>query len=278
MVIFKKAVDIRHFLLEQKQQQASIGFCPTMGALHAGHISLIEASKRQCDLTVCSIFINPTQFNNPSDYQQYPISLEQDIQMLEAAGCDVLFLPDQQEIYPNGVPSKVYDLGMLEDVMEGKYRPGHYQGVCMVVHRLLDIIPCERLFLGEKDYQQCMVIQRLIELESIPVRIEIQPTMRESNGLAMSSRNRRLNEEQQKRASTIYAVLMSIKNAFDKKPTVFLLEEAKDQLTHAGFKIDYITVCQNTLEPLRVSDHQPVRAFIAASIDDVRLIDTMSIT
>jgi pantoate--beta-alanine ligase len=278
MVIFKKAVDIRHFLLEQKQQQASIGFCPTMGALHAGHISLIEASKRQCTLTVCSIFVNPTQFNNPSDYQQYPISLEQDIQMLEAAGCDILFLPAETEIYPTGIPLKQYDLGFLETIMEGAHRPGHYQGVCMVVHRLLDIIPCERLFLGEKDYQQCMVIQRLIELESIPVRIEIQPTIREKNGLAMSSRNRRLNEEQLKRASTIYVVLMSIKNAFDKKPTALLLEEAKDRLTQAGFKIDYITVCQNTLAPLRASDHQAVRAFIAASIDDVRLIDTMSIT
>ncbi|MFM7709434.1 MAG: pantoate--beta-alanine ligase, partial [Ferruginibacter sp.] len=255
MVILKKAEDIRHFLLEQKQQQASIGFCPTMGALHAGHLSLIEASKRQCSLTVCSIFINPTQFNNPSDYQQYPVSLEQDIQMLEAAGCDLLFLPEETEMYPNGIPTQKYDLGFLDTIMEGAHRPGHYQGVCMVVHRLLSIIPSDRLFLGEKDYQQCMVIQRLIELESIPVRIEIQPTIRERNGLAMSSRNRRLNEGQQKRATVIYAALMYMKDAFDKTPTAKLLENAENQVTQAGLTIDYITLYQDTLEPLQASNN-----------------------
>lgn len=278
MVIFKKADDIRHFLLEQKRQQVSIGFCPTMGALHAGHISLIEASKRQCTLTVCSIFINPTQFNNPTDYQQYPVSLEQDLQLLETAGCDVLFLPEECEIYPNGIPTKKYDLGFLETIMEGAYRPGHYQGVCMVVHRLLDIIPCKRLFLGEKDYQQCMVIQRLIQSEGLPVEVAIQPTIRETNGLAMSSRNRRLNAEQLTKATILFAVLQYLQESYGKIPPASQLEKARARLLQANLQVDYVALYQENLEPLHPADNQSVRAFVAASVDGIRLIDTLRIT
>ena len=143
----------------------TIGFVPTMGALHAGHISLIKASKNENPITVCSIFVNPTQFNDPKDFEKYPVTIEKDIDMLKEAGCDVLFLPSVEEMYPEGIVTENhYDLGYLETILEGKFRPGHFQGVCMVMQRLLKIVSRIDLYLGQKDYQQCMVIKRLIEL------------------------------------------------------------------------------------------------------------------
>lgn len=213
MKIFKKSSDIHEYLCSINIKGKIIGFIPTMGALHLGHISLIEQAKRNNHFTVCSIFVNPTQFNNSTDFEKYPSTLEQDINQLEKAGCRILFLPSVKEIYPEGIEKKYeYELGYLETVLEGKYRPGHFQGVCQVVDRLLQIIPANYLYLGQKDYQQCMVIKKLIELKRYNTSLIICPTLREKDGLAMSSRNMRLSSEERKIAGKIYESLIHLKN------------------------------------------------------------------
>ena len=212
MILFKKAADINSYLQQHINLGKSIGFVPTMGALHQGHISLIGTSKIANGLTVCSIFVNPAQFNDAKDFNNYPSTIEKDIDALENAGCDVLFLPSVAEIYPSGTQNaKTYDLGYLETVLEGKYRPGHFQGVCLVVHRLLNIINANQLYLGQKDYQQCMVIKRLVELEEIKTNINICPTLRETSGLAMSSRNMRLSNKEKEHALKIFETLSYLK-------------------------------------------------------------------
>src|ERR1700761_1849351 len=212
MLIFKHKADLLPWLREQKTAGRRIGFEPTMGALHNGHISLINISKGTVDLTVCSIFVNPTQFNDPKDFQKYPITIEQDLLLLEKAGADALFLPPVTELYPNGTTGlEHYDLGPLETVLEGEFRPGHFQGVAQVMQRLLDIVRPDHLFMGSKDYQQCMVVQRLLEIMGLPAVLHRCPIVREPDGLAMSSRNVRLTAEERVRALAIYQSLRIIK-------------------------------------------------------------------
>ncbi len=278
MILFRKAADVSAYLLQQKISGKDIGFVPTMGALHPGHISLINASKEKDSLTVCSIFVNPAQFNNPADFDNYPSTLEKDIDELEKAGCDVLLLPSVSEMYPNGTANaETYDLGYLETVLEGKYRPGHFQGVCLVVNRLLDIIPADRLYLGQKDYQQCMVIKKLTELKGIKTTIIICPTLREADGLAMSSRNLRLSEKDRKQALKISEALLIIKNGMQPGDLGSLKQKATLHLTEAGFNVDYVEIAgANGLELI---DHwdgkQKTVALAAAFLGDVRLIDNM---
>ncbi len=212
MVILKTVSDTQQYLNKQRVKGNRIGFIPTMGALHQGHISLIQKSRIKNNFTVCSIFVNPTQFNDKKDFEKYPITIEQDILMLEKSGCDVLFLPSSKEIYPTDLDrKKEYDLGFIETVFEGAHRPGHFNGVCMVVERLLKIIQPHQLFLGQKDYQQCIVIKKLVEILNFNIDVEICSTEREANGLAMSSRNRRLTETQQEQASSIFQSFKYIK-------------------------------------------------------------------
>ncbi|HEX7905566.1 MAG TPA: pantoate--beta-alanine ligase, partial [Chitinophagaceae bacterium] len=268
-----------NYLDAQAKKGKSIGFVPTMGALHQGHISLIEACKKENSITVSSIFVNPAQFNDPKDFNKYPVTIEQDIEMLETAGCDALLLPSVVEIYPDGQPRQHYELGHLENLLEGKFRPGHFQGVCMVMHRLLDIVKPGNLYLGQKDCQQCMVIIKLIELIGMngSVKVNICPTLREPDGLAMSSRNLRLNEEERKRAATIFMTLCFIKDNLDKKNINQLLEQAIAMLNKKGFKVDYaIIVNAKTLEPIEVfNKDQKMVALIAAFINEIRLIDNL---
>ena len=209
MIIFKKASQLSQYLLQQRNSGLKTGFVPTMGALHDGHLSLIDVCRKQNDLTICSIFINPTQFNNPEDFKHYPVTLEKDLDQLIQAGCDVLFLPSVEEIYQPDHFKKHYDLGELEHILEGHYRPGHFQGVCEVVDRLLNIILPHRIYLGQKDYQQCMVIKKLIGILGMQDQIEIhiQPTRREPDGLAMSSRNLRLSPGQRSQAPALFKAL-----------------------------------------------------------------------
>ncbi|HUP11867.1 MAG TPA: pantoate--beta-alanine ligase, partial [Niastella sp.] len=165
MIIFKYADQLARYIEQQKKAGKLIGFVPTMGALHNGHITLINLCQQGTAVTVCSIFVNPTQFNNPTDYQLYPNTIEKDIEKLEAAGCDILFLPAIAEMYPQGTTNlEHYDLGYLETLLEGKFRPGHFQGVCQVMNRLLTMVKPHKLFMGQKDYQQCMVVSRLLQL------------------------------------------------------------------------------------------------------------------
>jgi pantoate--beta-alanine ligase len=283
MLIFHTVDQLSGYLLLLKQQGQTIGFAPTMGALHQGHLSLLEASKKHCDKTVSSIFVNPTQFNNPSDFEKYPITIAADIKLLELAGCDILFLPSVAEMYPSGTEKKTeYDLGFLETVLEGSSRPGHFQGVCMVMDRLLSIVLPNDLFMGLKDYQQCMVVKRLLELKGWKQTIQFHacPTLREVDGLAMSSRNLRLSEEQRITAPAIYECLQFIKQNLKPGPLQPIKQKACELLAQKGFKIDYVEIADATsLELIHTwNGTQRITALIAAFLGEVRLIDNTVLT
>lgn len=278
MILFQQQADISHFIAQKKQSGAQIGFVPTMGALHDGHISLISNSKNDCDITVSSIFVNPTQFNDPKDFEKYPVTINTDIDALEQAGCDVLFLPSVAEVYPNGMQNlPQYDLGYLETVLEGQYRPGHFQGVCQVVHRLLDIVKPGMLFLGQKDFQQCMVIKKMIAVTGLDTGVTICPTLRESDGLAMSSRNMRLNAAEREKAVLISQVLNFIKKEIKPGYLEDLKIRAVNYLNAEGFKTDYVEIA--AAENLTLQEFWdgklPLVALAAAYLNEVRLIDNM---
>jgi len=277
MIIYKRAGDLAFWLEKQRSAHRTVGFVPTMGALHDGHISLIAISKRSTDLTVCSIFVNPTQFNDPKDFQKYPITLEKDIPLLEKAGVDVLFLPEVTEMYPGGTKGlESYDLGSLETLLEGKSRPGHFQGVAQVMQRLLAMVRPDDLFMGSKDYQQCMVVQRLLTLMGVSTTLHRCPIIREADGLAMSSRNQRLTPEQRANSTAIYRALMSVKTGFSAQPTPVLIENAIRILEAAAFRVDYVSVADPvTLEPIPGPSPSGAVVLIAAFQGDVRLIDNM---
>lgn len=273
----KQAVDA--YCKRERLKNASIGFVPTMGALHQGHLSLIRESKKKTRLTVCSIFINPTQFNNTSDFEKYPVTLEADIEQLKSAGTDILFLPTTQEIYPQGTMAlEKYSLGKLETLLEGHYRPEHFQGVCQVVHRLLNAVHPNILFLGQKDYQQCLVIQKLITLIRKNIEVCIVPTIREANGLAMSSRNMRLSSKALQQASAIYKAMVYMQENIQQQSLVDVEQKAKEILFKNGFTtIDYIAIVEaNTLMPItQIHQGQKIAIMVAAFIEDVRLIDNI---
>jgi pantoate--beta-alanine ligase len=277
MIIYKRAGDLAFWLEKQRLAHQTIGFIPTMGALHEGHISLIAISKQSTALTVCSIFVNPTQFNDPKDFQKYPITLEKDIPMLEKAGVDVLFLPEVAEMYPRGTKDlETYDLGSLETLLEGKFRPGHFQGVCQVMRRLLEMVRPDDLFMGSKDYQQCMVVQRLLTLMQLPAILHRCPIVREDDGLAMSSRNQRLDPGQRANSTAIYRALTSMKTGFTAQPVQGLIDNAIRILEAGGFRIDYVSIADAvTLEPIPGPSPSGAVALIAAFQGEVRLIDNM---
>lgn len=281
MILFKTINELKKYIIKTRLSGTPVGFVPTMGALHAGHLSLIKASKAVTGLTVCSIFVNPTQFNNPTDYQRYPATIEQDIRLLEQEGCDILFLPSVQEIYPANYQQKRYNLGSLELYLEGKYRPGHFQGVCQVVERLLYIVEPDQLFLGRKDYQQCMVIAELINQTGMHTDLRIVPTMREPSGLAMSSRNLRLSETDREKASAIYHTLQWIKATIHTGSIKNIIVNAEKMLIDTGFnKVEYISIVHaQNLEPIEEWDREmPLVALAAAFLSGVRLIDNISLT
>lgn len=235
-----------------------------MGALHEGHLALIEASKKTCELSVCSIFVNPTQFNDPSDFDKYPVTLEADLEKLRNAGCDVVFYPSVSEMYPYGTTDlKSYHLGFLETILEGKYRPGHFQGVCVVVDLLLQAVQPTKLFMGEKDYQQIAVVQKMLELTNSSVELVRCPTVRSAEGLALSSRNARLSEEQKVQALAIYKGFnLSTESAF------------KQSLLENGFEsIDYVACVDPTTLLEKPYGEKPYLILVAAFLGGVRLID-----
>ncbi len=279
MIQFKKASDLRLYLEKQREKGRKIGFVPTMGALHEGHISLIHESAKNNQISVCSIFVNPTQFNDPSDLDKYPVTLEEDIRKLFQAGCDILFLPGIPEMYPDGTQlTKKYDLGYLETILEGSFRPGHFQGVVTIVHRLLEMVRPDNLYMGQKDYQQCMVIRELLRQTGLEkeIHLQIQPTRREADGLAMSSRNMRLLPDQRALAVSIYETLRFIKDNYTKTGFEQLKKEAEKRLTDLGFRVDYIEIADAaTLLPVQNNDNGPLVALAAAFMGDVRLIDNL---
>ena len=277
MIIIKTTKGIKDYCQKQKKAGLKTGFVPTMGALHQGHLSLIEHALKTDDLVVCSIFVNPTQFNNKEDLLHYPSTIEQDIQSLEEKGCHVLFLPSKDEIYPSDFKKKEYPIGELEFILEGEYRPGHFQGVCQVMDQLLFFIKPDDLFLGQKDFQQCMVIKKLLGILHLDTSIDIHiiSTVREDDGLAMSSRNLRLNKEQRKKATLIYKQLKSIKTNIQNISSGDVVESAKQELQKNGFKVDYLKIVRNSDLHESTDLTQGLVVVVAAYLDSVRLIDNL---
>ncbi|MFN0082433.1 MAG: pantoate--beta-alanine ligase [Ferruginibacter sp.] len=277
MIIIKHIKDLDNLHRLHKLRSNCIGFVPTMGALHDGHISLIKAAKQDNDIAVCSIFVNPTQFNNKNDFKKYPVTIENDINKLEKASCDVLFLPSVEEMYPPNEKSEHYQLGELETVLEGKYRPGHFQGVCIIVDKLLQAVKPNGLYLGKKDYQQCMVIKKMMSEKKYSIELNVCETVREKDGLAMSSRNIRLNEVERQKALQIIACLNLLRAHIKEGSLASLKEEATFFLEKNGFKVDYTEIADaNTLEIINQWDgkRKPV-ALVAAYLNEVRLIDNI---
>ena len=277
MIIIKHPNNIKEFIAEIKQRGNSIGLVPTMGALHEGHISLIKKSKSENDVTVCSVFVNPTQFNNEVDLQKYPVTIEKDIDKLEMAACDILFMPLTAEIYKEGELNEQYDLGMLETILEGKYRPGHFQGVCIIVDKLLHFINPTTLYLGKKDYQQCMIIKKMIVDKNYNIKLKLCETVREADGLAMSSRNTRLNNMERITALKIFETLKYIAKEIKPGRLDELKIAATKFLTENGYKVDYTEIADaQTLEIIIEWDgNKELVALVAAYLNDVRLIDNL---
>lgn len=254
------------------------GFVPTMGALHEGHLDLVRRAGRDNGQTSCSIFVNPIQFNHAEDLEKYPRTLENDLEMLAGAGCDLVFVPSVEEMYPGPVSEK-YDFGELERVMEGKYRPGHFNGVAVVVKKLFGIMEPGRAYFGEKDFQQLRIIQELVRRDAIPVEIVPCTTVREPDGLAMSSRNRRLSPEERAIAPLIHLVLSEVKKQAGHTPVQEIKDWAVSQLSGSGFVVDYFEIAESqSLRPVTewVSG-TAVRAFTACFLGKVRLIDNMEL-
>ena len=280
MIILKTVESLTRQLAYYKEAGCSIGFVPTMGALHDGHISLLRTAQQKADITVCSIFVNPTQFNDPEDFKKYPVTTDQDIALLIAEKVDVLFLPEPNEVYPKDLALKQYDLGEIEFLLEGAHRPGHFQGVAQVLDRLLNIIQPTFIIMGQKDFQQVMIVKRLLDLTRQPTKLISSPTLREPSGLARSSRNTRLTPEERQKAAAIHSTLLFGKEHIIQESPRVLENTMSNQLLSAGFKaIDYVSICHSqTLLP--IEQYKPgmdVVILIAAFIGEVRLIDNMKI-
>jgi pantoate--beta-alanine ligase len=280
MHIFKKKDALKHCLSLVKQKNKQIGFVPTMGALHHGHLSLVDFSNKENDITIVSIFVNPTQFNKPEDLEKYPKTLEKDLELLEKSGCDIVFTPTIEEIYSDNVNSKSYSFDGIEHQMEGKFRPGHFDGVATIIQAFFEIISPTKSYFGEKDFQQLQVVKKMTEKENIRVSVIGCPIFREKDGLAMSSRNIRLSETQRNAAPFIYQTL---KKAVDlskfktiKEVSLFVENEFKN---HSVLELEYFTIAEENslVTPKIINPKEKNRVFIAVFADKIRLIDNLSI-
>jgi pantoate--beta-alanine ligase len=271
--------ELKSQLADFRRKGQQIGFVPTMGALHPGHISLIERAKAENGIVACSIFVNPTQFNDPKDLERYPRTLEKDSIMLQQAGCDLLFSPEVGEMYPQGMAQKnSINLGMLGKVMEGRQRPGHFEGVIQVVGRLFEILEPNRAYFGQKDFQQVAVIREMIRQTGSSIKIISCPILREPNGLAMSSRNVLLSPAERELASGIYTLLKQVKERAPSTPSSSLLEYAAQFISGIpGMALEYLEIADSqTLLPVKTLQDAPgVVACIAVRLGKVRLIDNI---
>ncbi len=281
MDIFTSVDKLQEQLKSHKNNDQSIGFVPTLGALHQGHLSLIQHAKETSDVVVASIFVNPTQFDDKSDFENYPKTIEQDIALLQSIHCDYLFLPTLDEVYPNGpILTEKYALDSLENILEGATRPGHYQGVAQVVHRLLNIVQPNFLFLGQKDYQQVLIIRNMIIEKQIPTEVVMCPIVREEDGLAMSSRNRRLSPQAREVAPELYKTLLSCKTNYKDFTVAELKEWAMANLNAEPLiQVDYIAFCNaDNLEIIHDwSEAKNALVLGAIFLDPIRLIDNIII-
>jgi len=275
MKVFTKIKELQEYLADQKHP---IGFVPTMGALHQGHLSLLEHSKKDNQTTVVSIFVNPVQFNDKKDFDKYPRLLDNDLKLLENYNCDVVFAPSVEEIYPEP-PVESYDFGYLDKILEGAFRPGHFNGVAIVVNRLFQIVKPDRAYFGKKDYQQYIIIKELVKQQNLPIEIIAVPIVREPSGLAMSSRNLRLNKDELQVAPEIYKALLLAKNLAYKKSINEVKQAVIDHLTQFfDFKIEYVEIvnADNLQNMNNWNEGKPI-ILIATWLGDVRLIDNMEL-
>lgn len=278
MLIFREQAPLTAYLSTIRSRGTRVGFVPTMGALHAGHLSLVEAASRHADTVVVSIFVNPTQFNDPEDFEKYPVRTDQDIRLLTGSTADVLYLPDAAQVYGKGGPEPVhYDFGRLETVLEGAHRPGHFQGVGQVMERLLTQVPADCVAMGRKDYQQILIVSKLIELLHLKTKMIPCPIVRESDGLAMSSRNLRLSTPARAVAPELYKALRYLSMQLHELPFAELRSRAVARLEKAGFRVEYLALTTGDLEPVDGPVHGSQVLLAAAWLDGVRLIDNVAI-
>ncbi len=281
MIACTRISEIKNQLAASRKKKKTIGFVPTMGALHEGHLQLIRRSKKENDLTVCSIFVNPIQFNNPNDLSNYPRMLEQDKKILAKEGVDLLFAPEAEEIYPPGEKQELdLDLGRLDKMMEGEHRPGHFKGVIIVVKKLLDIIEPTRAYFGKKDFQQLIIIEHMVRALHLRVEVVACETFREPDGLAMSSRNLQLTIGERQLASKIYDVLMYTKANAGSVPVQKLqLISLKRLVEIPEFRVEYFKIVnKRTLLPVDTwDDPEEIIACTALYLGDIRLIDNMEL-
>ena len=281
MKIFNKKLDLQQFLAPFYLEKKAVGLVPTMGALHEGHLSLIQKALSENDIVVVSIFVNPTQFNNADDLEKYPRNLSGDIKTIERLSQEVIvFAPEISEMYESTPKAISFDFGGLDKVMEGKFREGHFQGVATIVEKLFELVKPTRAYFGEKDYQQILIIKSMLEQRKLPVTLVPCPIVREESGLAMSSRNERLSPEGRKQAAFIYSVLQEAQKLFTTAEVAEVEAFVKEQFSQKeGFDLEYFTITKaDTLEEITEKDpSESYRAFITVYVEGVRLIDNIAL-
>ena len=281
MIIFNNIVGFKNHLRKLKNDNVTIGFVPTMGALHNGHTSLIKKSVLENDYSVVSIFINPTQFNNINDYESYPINISRDIELLDSISENIiLFRPETEEIYSGKVVSDSYDFGDLDKYMEGEHRKGHFQGVATVVNKLFEIVSADNVYFGEKDFQQLRIIEDLVQKNGYKLNVIRCKTIRQNDGLALSSRNKKLDISSQNIATNLFKALSFAKKNFDTLDLEIIYAKVEDLLQNfPQISVDYFAIAdENDLKPIKhKKKNQKYRAFIAADISGVRLIDNIKL-
>lgn len=281
MLVFKKQVDLSAHLQSVGATGKTIGFVPTMGALHRGHLSLLSQSMAENDFTVISIFVNPTQFNNPEDLAKYPRNLAADVEKIQSLSPEIIvYAPEVEDIYGSNPVSARFDYDGLENQMEGRFRPGHFDGVGTIVKRLFEIVKPTNAYFGEKDFQQLQIVKKMVEKAKMPVNVVGCPIFREANGLAMSSRNERLSQKERSDAAVIYQTLQTAKMRFGTES----VQAVKDFVSGVfgqtpGFELEYFEIADEaTLVPVPEKEiHRKYRAFIAVFVNKIRLIDTISL-
>lgn len=278
MQILKDAASARQFVKAQKHVGKTIGLVPTMGALHQGHMSLMTRCAGENDLTIASIFVNPIQFNNPADLAKYPRTLERDVELLERVGCQAVFCPSAEEMYKMQ-PKLSLDFGLLDKTLEGKFRPGHFSGVGLIVAKLFNIIQPDAAYFGLKDYQQFLVVSQLVRDLSFPVKLIGCDIVREADGLAMSSRNQRLSADERKRAALLYQVLQRSKTHLEQKTLSVIKSEAETLLSQSKIRLEYLELAnrENLEIQTTFSSSTPSILLIAAYVGEVRLIDNLMV-
>lgn len=281
MRVFKQKEALISQLSAEKNNHKTIGLVPTMGALHKGHLSLVSRALEENDLVVVSIFVNPTQFNNPEDLAKYPKTLDKDVGLLEELNDQIIiFAPSAEEMYQDDITSEKFDFDGLEFQMEGKFRPDHFDGVGTIVKKLFNTVTPDRAYFGEKDYQQLQIIKKLTEKEQLDVQIIECPITRENSGLAMSSRNERLPKDLRNKAAFIYKTISKAKEKFSTQSIQQTLDWINDQfVNHEDFELEYVEIAdQKTLKSVKVKKNgEHYRLFVAVYANDIRLIDTIAL-